>query len=112
MRLWSIHPAYLDPRGLVALWREALLARAVLVGRTGAYQHHPQLLRFHAHVVPVAAIEAYLHAIFQHAQARGYHFDRTKVSDPGSVSPIVVTDGQLRYELLHLLEKLRSRSPA
>ena len=29
MRIWSIHPRYLDARGLVALWREALLARAV-----------------------------------------------------------------------------------
>ncbi|HEU5178767.1 MAG TPA: pyrimidine dimer DNA glycosylase/endonuclease V, partial [Burkholderiales bacterium] len=32
MRLWSLHPKYLDARGLVALWREALLAQAVLRG--------------------------------------------------------------------------------
>jgi carboxyl-terminal processing protease len=29
MRLWSLHPKYLDAQGLVALWREALLAKAV-----------------------------------------------------------------------------------
>jgi hypothetical protein len=29
-RIWSLHPKYLDARGLVALWREGLLAQAVL----------------------------------------------------------------------------------
>jgi hypothetical protein len=43
MRLWSLHPQYLDPQGLVALWREALLAQAVLRGKTRGYKHHPQL---------------------------------------------------------------------
>ncbi|WP_338140756.1 pyrimidine dimer DNA glycosylase/endonuclease V [Candidatus Nitrotoga sp. 1052] len=28
MRLWTLHPCYLDSRGLVALWREALLAQS------------------------------------------------------------------------------------
>jgi len=95
----------------VALWREALLAQAVLLGRTRAYRHHPQLRRFREHAAPGAAIQAYLYVVFREAQARGYHFDRTKVSDPGPVPPLVVTDGQLRYELLHLLDKLRRRSP-
>ncbi|WP_368086417.1 pyrimidine dimer DNA glycosylase/endonuclease V [Nitrosomonas sp. Nm34] len=26
MRLWSIHPKYLDAKGLLALWREGLQA--------------------------------------------------------------------------------------
>jgi hypothetical protein len=43
MRLWSVHPKYLDARGLVALWREGLLAQAVLRGRTSGYVRHPQL---------------------------------------------------------------------
>ena len=34
MRLWSVHPQHLDVRGLVALWREGLLARKVLLGET------------------------------------------------------------------------------
>lgn len=34
MRLWSLHPNCLDAQGLVALWREALLAQAVLRGQT------------------------------------------------------------------------------
>ena len=41
MRLWTLHPQYLDPRGLVALWREALLAQKVLLGRTRGYRAHP-----------------------------------------------------------------------
>jgi hypothetical protein len=36
LRLWSIHPKYLDATGLVALWREALLAQKVLKGKTKA----------------------------------------------------------------------------
>ena len=45
MRLWSIHPKYLDPAGLTACWREGLLAREVLCGRTSGYRNHPQLAR-------------------------------------------------------------------
>jgi len=46
MRLWTLHPKYLDAKGLVALWREALLAQKVLRGKTRGYRHHPQLFRF------------------------------------------------------------------
>ena len=59
MRLWSLHPKYLDARGLVALWREALLAQAVLRGETRGYRHHPQLARFD----DVGAIAQYLSLI-------------------------------------------------
>ena len=38
MRLWSLHPCYLDPAGLVAVWREGLLARAVLRGALAAVE--------------------------------------------------------------------------
>jgi len=48
MRLWSLHPAYLDARGLGALWREGLLAQAVLRGKTRGYRSHPQLERWRA----------------------------------------------------------------
>ena len=60
MRLWTLHPRYLDPQGLVALWREALLARAVLRGEIRGYRHHPQLDRFRAQAAPVSALNAYL----------------------------------------------------
>jgi hypothetical protein len=111
MRLWTIHPSRLDPQGLVALWREALLARAVLRGRTEGYRHHPQLDRFRAHPTPRRAISVYLAGVYDEASARGYSFDRAKVG-PVTVCPrITVTDGQLDHEWERLLGKLRRRSP-
>lgn len=112
MRLWSVHPKYLDARGLVALWREGLLARAVLRGKTRGYRHHPQLHRFRAHGTPRAAINSYLRVVATEAERRGYAFDRAKLG-PGRGSIVLkVTRGQLDHEWSHLLRKLRRRSPA
>jgi len=111
MRLWTLHPKYLDARGLVALWREALLAQAVLGGQTCGYTRHPQLIRFRNSPSPIEAIGAYLHAVHNEATRRGYCFDVTKIAAIGCVEPIVVTGGQLDYEWGHLKSKLRIRSP-
>jgi hypothetical protein len=111
MRLWTLHPKYLDGQGLVALWREALLARAVLRGETKGYRHHPQLERFASHASPRSAINAYLRVICEEAVERGYDFDRRKVGRSRSVARISVTRGQLLYEWLHLGRKLSERSP-
>ena len=112
MRLWSLHPRYLDPQGLVALWREGLLARAVLRGETRGYTRHPQLERFQAHAQPRSAINAYLAAVHDEAARRGYSFDRKKLGPVRAVSSIAVADGQLEAEWAHLRRKLASRSPA
>lgn len=112
MRLWSLHPKYLDAQGLVALWRESLLARAVLLGNTRGYTQHPQLERFKAHVQPRQAISAYLAGVHAEAEARGYSFDRTKIGPVRVVEPIAVTTGQMRHEWQHLLAKLAIRNPA
>jgi hypothetical protein len=113
MRLWSLHPRYLDPRGLVALWREALLAQAVLRGQTRGYIHHPQLLRFKQTRNPIQAIAFYLQIVHDEATVRGYHFDRRRIARTGIVSgkplEIPVTRGQLRYEWNHLQSKLAKR---
>jgi len=111
MRLWSLHPRYLDPQGLVALWREALLARAVLQGKTRGYQHHPQVARFRAHASPRAAICTYLAAVHAEAARRGYAFDASKVGPSRCDTVIPVTRGQVEYEWEHLLRKLSARSP-
>jgi len=111
MRLWTLHPKYLDPRGLVALWREALLAQAVLRGRTRGYVHHPQLIRFRETTSPVASIGVYLRGIHDEAVRRGYRFDAGKIFQAGPVEPIEVASGQLDYEWAHLAEKLRLRAP-
>jgi hypothetical protein len=119
VRLWSVHPRYLDRQGLTACWREALLAQAVLAGRTTGYQRHPQLERFRAAEDPLRAVGGYLAAVADEASARGYRFDRARIDVPSTgpsddvvpVPRIPVTDDQLVHEWAHLRAKLLARSP-
>lgn len=126
MRLWSVHPALLDRQGLIACWRESLLAQAVLLGRTRGYTRHPQLERFRAHPEPRSAVGAYLAHLHAEAQQRGYRFDAGRIVHPpvpaklwgddptaaaGTVPRISVSTGQLIYERDHLRAKLAIRSP-
>ena len=112
MRLWSLHPCYLDAKGLVALWREALLAQKVLKGGTKGYRNHPQLKRFKQQRNPPGAIAAYLEGIYEEAMRRGYKFNKDKIESSCSREKMVVTTGQITHELEHLKTKLRSRDPA
>jgi hypothetical protein len=111
MRLWTLHPRYLDAQGLTALWREGLLARAVLRGATRGYRHHPQLQRFKSHGSPRSAINAYLRAVAAEAAVRGYAFDQRKIGPVRKRVVLQATRGQLSYEWRHLLRKLRRRNP-
>jgi hypothetical protein len=111
MRLWTLHPKYLDARGLVALWRESLLAQAVLAGKTSGYTRHPQLIRFRNHASPLELMGCYLHAIYEEAVRRDYLFNVTKIQSIGYVYRIEATDGQLNFEWGHLKAKLHIRSP-
>lgn len=111
MRLWSVHPKYLDNKGLVALWREALLARHVLEGRTKGYVNHPQLTRFKGSSAPLDAINFYLYFTFQEAVTRNYRFDESKFRIPPQPLLLPVNDQQLTYEFTHLLSKLKERNP-
>ena len=112
MRIWSLHPRYLDSRGLVALWRETLLAQAVLLGKTRGYTHHPQLDRFRRHAHPVEAVATYLAGVEREARMRGYAFDAGKIHPGRTRGRLEVTDGQLQYEWHHLMAKLAVRDPA
>lgn len=109
MRLWTLHPGYLDTKGLVALWRESLLAQAVLSGKTRGYTRHPQLDRFRRERDPLAAIGAYLLEVHAEGCRRGYCFDASRILIPGCEIRMVVTRGQLDFEWKHLLDKLASR---
>ncbi|MFD5225873.1 pyrimidine dimer DNA glycosylase/endonuclease V [Microbacterium sp. NPDC058342] len=112
MRLWSVHPHQLDRAALIACWREALLAQAVLAGRTRGYQRHPQLERFRAGAEPVRLVGAYLSGIADEADARGYRFDRNRILAPARPdASLAVTTGQLDLEWAHLGAKLEQRSP-
>jgi hypothetical protein len=109
MRIWSIHPQYLDTKGLLALWRETLLAKQVLEGKTKAYKNHPQLKRFKVITNPVDCIDQYLSAVYEESLRRGYNFDKNKINWFFKPIKLTVTIGQINYETNHLLQKLKLR---
>lgn len=111
MRLWTLHPRYLDAQGLVALWREALLAQKVLLGVTKGYTRHPQLLRFREQTDPVGAMATYLREVQQEALRRDYRFDASRIAAAPWCGSIQETTGQLQYEWQHFLNKIAVRSP-
>lgn len=116
MRLWSLEASCLDPRGLVAAWREALLAQKVLEGGTKGYRNHPQLERFRASPDGQKLLALFLAELEAEARRRGYSFDREKIHGlgTGGLKParIRVTEGQLRYEYELLKAKLEARDRA
>ncbi|NMC67374.1 MAG: hypothetical protein GYA61_04015, partial [Spirochaetales bacterium] len=116
MRLWSISPKYLDTKGLLALWREALLAKKVLEGKTKGYKNHPQLIRFKKTSDPILYINLYLIQVYYEAKARRYQFDFNKIDNEKimglnflNLEKIKVTDGQIKYEFEFLKKKLKKR---
>jgi hypothetical protein len=100
---------YLDTKGLVALWRETLLAKHVVEGKTKGYKYHPQLTRFKIEKNSIQLINQYLSFVYDEANLRGYHFDRNKISWNFDVSMLTVTNKQINYEVDHLLGKLKQR---
>jgi len=111
MRLWSLHPKYLDPKGLIAVWREALLAKNVLQGKTKGYKNHPQLERFKNHPSPIKALNYYLLEIYNEATKRNYNFDKNKISKVNKdLEKIKITSEQIKYEFEYLKKKLEKRN--
>jgi hypothetical protein len=108
MRLWSLHPRYLDVQGLTACWRESLLAQKVLSGTTVGYRNHPQLRRFRTQP---EAIGDYLRGIADEADVRGYRFRRELITARRGRTRLTVTEGQLDYEWQGLYERMSLRSP-
>ncbi|MFW6226216.1 MAG: pyrimidine dimer DNA glycosylase/endonuclease V [bacterium] len=111
MRIWSLHPSTLDVRGLVACWRETLLAKNVLSGQTKGYKNHPQLDRFKSTSDPIFYINLYLYTLYQEACNRGYNFDFNKI---GRINiefemPISCYTGQIDFEVYLLKEKVKKR---
>ena len=112
LRLWSIHPKYLDSKGLIALWRESLLAQKVLSGKTKGYKNHPQLVRYKCCKSPISAIGYYLLQIYKEGRKRNYKFNKEKILSINKTHPkIKVTSGQVAYEFKYLKKKLKKRSP-
>ena len=113
MRLWSLHPKYLDSKGLLGAWREGLLAQKVLEEKTKGYRNHPQLIRFKRTKNPLAQMGAYLFALVEEATQRNYRFDATKIVFKKGIKlpSMPVTRAQMQYETEHLLNKLKLRDP-
>lgn len=117
MRLWSVHPKYLDKQGLTACWREGLLAASVLrridAGEIKVgYRNHSQLVRFKAQAKPRVMVSEYLHYIVDEATTRKYSYDRSKLFPRiGLAACMELTTGQLGFEWWHLLNKIMTRSP-
>ena len=111
MRIWYLHPKYLDRQGLLAVWRETLLAQKVLQGETNGYHHHPQLIRFRLHPDPLSAVATYLVTVVTEAECRGYVFDRSRIGCGPTQVKLPVTRGQVLFEWMHLKAKLQLRDP-
>ena len=110
MRLWSIHPKYLDRQGLLAIWREGLLAQKVLQRKTKGYKNHPQLERFKNIPENLGTLAIYLWEIYSEGRRRGYNFDDRKISKRTAIiKKLRITKGQLEYEFKHLQRKLHNR---
>ena len=112
MRIWSLHPKYLDTKGLVALWRETLLAKNVLEGNTNGYKNHPQLNRFKNSGNAIGCVNQYLKEVYEESLNRGYRFDKNKFNTTTQPTTLTVTSSQIEYEKNHLLKKLATRNPA
>jgi hypothetical protein len=111
MRIWSLHPKYLDAKGLVALWRESLLAKHVLEGNTKGYKNHPQLSRFKNSGNAVGCINQYLDAVYKNSVERGFNFNKNKINPDFIPTRLTVTNKQIKFEMKHLLRKLETRDP-
>jgi len=109
MRLWSLHPKYLDKFGLLGLWREGLLAQKVLLGKTKGYKNHPQLIRFKKTKDPILYIGTYLYYVYLEGKRRGYNFNKDKIIKYDLKLKMPVTIGQINFEFHHLLKKLKVR---
>lgn len=109
MRIWSIHPKYLDSKGLVALWRETLLAKNVLENKTKGYKNHPQLNRFRESKKAIDCIDQYLWEVYKESEIRNYSFNKKKISQNFKLLTLTVTTGQLDFEIKHLKAKLKLR---
>lgn len=122
MRLWSIHPEYLDRAGLLGLWREALLAQQVLHGLSEGYKNHSHMQRFYALPKEDAMqhMSDYLFYIWQEGKLRGYKLNVNNIKDPRNDEPHImvvpdtlftVTSGQLALEYQILRMKVKERDP-
>lgn len=113
MRIWSLHPKYLDKKELIDSWNDGLRTIGILTRNHQGSIFRPELSRFRSQSEPIIAVEKYLLSIANEAKRRGYMVDIRKLpSIPVVVShKIPVSSGQIEYEWRQLMHVLAGRSP-
>jgi len=111
MRVWIVHPKYLDCKGLVALWRETLLARKVLKGKTKGWRNHPQLNKLKNHKNSVAAVNTYLLYVWKESEKRCYKFNKRKIEKNFTKKKIKIPKKEVISDFEELKNKLKKRDP-
>lgn len=118
MRLWSLHPSYLDKQALQVCWADALQAleyykqeRAYMKGITNDLSpyFYPCLDRFRMTGSPIAHITNYLHGLCDESERRNTPFGRAKLPEFTPGLRLKVTDGQIAREEKLLLLQLNRR---
>lgn len=110
MCLWSVHPQYLDKHGLMALWREGLLAQKALCASAAVSQSNPQLRRFKNNDNPLRAIGTYLSFVAAEGARQGYNLNHEKILYPNFDQEVIPVDAsQIAFEAERLKNKLRIR---
>ena len=113
MRIWTLHPKYLDQKRLCGQWTEGVLALKVIAGETTAYENHPQLDRFKDSLGYVS-LQRYLYHVYRESTYRGFKFNpallRAPISTLQGTIPdrerIAVSHEQVAYEYLLLMSKV------
>jgi len=59
---------------------------------------------------PIDCINQFLKHIYDESVERGYNFNRNKIDPISHHLILTVTDKQIKYELKHLLNKLKTRN--
>lgn len=111
MRLWSIHPKYLDNRSLMVFWNDAILAKSSILGKIDFHSPHFQRFKYidnKEHVLNV-----YMKEIFLEGSKRNLNFDKNQIEDifllPLLTSDLIdLTYGQLKFEFELLVDKFKS----
>ena len=116
MRIWTLHPRFLDRQGLLGQWREALQAKNALLDphHSSNVCHERQLRRFKAaKIQALSCMGVYLHAVADEMILRGYKPNVSLIPYyVGTPSLIPVTQGQVNFEIAHLMAKLTERDPS
>lgn len=111
MRLWSIHPKYLDKHALIALWREGLLAQKALSGKGLVDEANVQLVRFKKSANPVRAIGSYLSFVASEGAKQGCKLNHERILQPNFEAKFMTTDvAQMELEVEQLKARMKTRN--